>query len=99
MHHGQHNWEYIADIANNCSYIVSYIIQYQCLEAVELLASAGWLPRQARDAKSGSGGSRVVGVRPSQVEYAEAVSSLYTSKEGRFLDVLLGKFYGGSDLH
>jgi hypothetical protein len=30
-----------------------------------------------------------------QVEYAEAVSSLYTSKEGRFLDVLLGKSKGG----
>ena len=76
-----------------------HIIQYQChwvaprYEAVELLASAGWLPRQARHAKSAAPAGRWC--QTLQVEYAEAVSSLYTSKEGRFLDVLLGKSKGG----
>lgn len=58
-------------------------------EAVELLTSAGWRPREVRHSLE------LVGNRESpetamQVEYAEAVSTLYTSKEGRFSDVLLG---------
>ena len=59
------------------------------IEAVELLASAGWLPRQARRRLQAEARGFTVFVSV-QVEYAEAVSSLYTSKEGRFLDVLLG---------
>lgn len=74
--------------SSTCTFLAFYCA-VPSPEAVELLTSAGWRPREVWNSLELVGNRESPGTAV-QVEYAEAVSTLYTSKEGRFSDVLLG---------